>query len=328
MTKRFTAENFNLSVTLESGQLFRYHCSSDGFYHIVVGDSIIKIRQIGSRIEYICSSNSFDVKRFLGLNSSYSEILKSISRDEKITAAINKHYGLRILEQEPWECTASFICSAFSNIPRIKQCIEKVSAAFGSRIEFDGFQTFSFPQPQQINDFSKLKRCGLGYRAPYLFETARIFSNSNGIYSRQQIRKLSYADAKEKVMELPGVGSKVADCILLFSYGFFEAFPVDVWIHRAMTDMYGSELRKFAAATKTKAKNPSRQRSQIGGSRLRSPAEAGLATGPSRNSDLGISERAVADFARDYFGKYAGYAQQFLYHNARTQQKPIIYLTN
>ncbi len=322
-------KDFNLKATIESGQIFRYHHSnSTGFYYVVAGDSIIKIRQLGSRIEYGCSSKGFDVAKFLGLNHSYGKIVKSISRDEKIRAAISKHYGLRITEQDPWECTVSFICSAFSNIPRIRQCLEKVAAAFGSKMEFDGIKTFSFPQPQQINDFSKLKKCGLGYRAKYLFETAKIFSSHSNEYSLSQLRKLSYDDAKEKLMELPGVGSKVADCILLFAYGFYGAFPVDVWIHRVMSNMYGSELRKFAAATRTKAKNPSRQQSQIGNSRLRSPANAGLATGPSRNSDLGVSELAVADFARGYFGKYAGYAQQFLYHNARTRQKPISYLTN
>ncbi len=283
-----TAQGFSLKATIESGQVFRYHRSnSNGFYFVVAGDSIIKIRQIGSRIEYDCSSKVFDVAKFLGLSHSYGKIIKSISRDEKISAAISKHYGLRILEQQPWECTASFICSAFSNIPRIRQCIERVSAAFGSRIEFDGFKTFSFPQPQQISDFAKLKKCGLGYRAKYLFETARIFSNNSEDYSLQQLRKLSYAAAKERLMELPGVGSKVADCVLLFAYGFHEAFPVDVWVHRAMADSYGAELRKLAIAGKKTGKRK-------------------------------ISESIVAEFARTYLGKYCGYAQQFLYHSCRT----------
>ncbi|MBI2550698.1 hypothetical protein HYV83_06005 [Candidatus Woesearchaeota archaeon] len=299
--------DFNLKATLESGQLFRYHGSGDDFYYVVAGDAIIKIRQNrnGSGVEYGCSSDSFDVKKFLGLNHSYGKIIKSISRDEKIAAAIRNHYGLRVLEQEPWECTASFICSAFSNIPRIKQCIEKVAMAFGSSIEFDGFTTFSFPQPQQINDFAKLKMCGLGYRAKYLFETARIFSNNSEYYSLQHnsaasgmcnrtlsdlhLRKLSYEEAKKRVIELPGVGSKVADCILLFSCGFYEAFPVDVWIHRAMSRMYGSELREFAAERGLKAKK--------------------------------TGEKLIGDYARLRFGKYCGYAQQFLFHHARSGEK-------
>ncbi|MBI2142848.1 DNA repair protein [Candidatus Woesearchaeota archaeon] len=228
------------------------------------------------------------------MNHSYSKIIKSISRDEKIAAAIRNHYGLRILEQGIWECTASFIISAFSNIPRIRQCIESIAAAFGNCIEFDGFKTFSFPQPQQISDLSKLKKCGLGYRAKYLFETAKIFSGSGDEYSLRRLRRLGYEKAKEKLLELPGVGSKVADCILLFSCGFYGAFPVDVWVKRAMIGNYSDELSKFAAARKPKK----------------------------------VTEKVIAEFARSYFGGYAGYAQQFLYHHARTQKKPVIYLTN
>ncbi len=311
--KTLAVNAFNLKATIESGQLFRWHYDSkSGFYYVVAGSDVIKIRQKGSIIEHGSRSKAFDVKKFFGLNQGYNEILGSIRCDEKIAAAIKSHHGLRILEQGFWECTASFICSSFSNIPRIKQCIERVAAEFGEKIEFGGFSTFSFPQPQQVSSFPRLEKCGLGYRAKYLFETAVIFANSPEEYSPQQLQRLSYGDAKAKVMELPGVGSKVADCILLFSCGFFEAFPVDVWIQRAMLGSYGSDINAFMAAAKTKAKNQ--------------------------------SEKVVAGFARNYFGKYAGYAQQFLYHNARqhrhqpmrrdnrelslTQKKPIVYLTN
>ncbi|HLD96728.1 MAG TPA: DNA glycosylase [Candidatus Nanoarchaeia archaeon] len=284
--KTLAAKHFNLKATIESGQLFRWHYDSkSGFYYVVAGSDIIKLRQKGSIIEHDSLSQEFNVKKFFGLNQNYPVILRSISRDEKIAAAIKSHHGLRILEQDFWECAASFICSSFSNIPRIRQCIGRLAAAFGEKIEFDGFSTSSFPQPHQIGSFSKLEQCGLGYRAKYLFETAAMFANSPEEYSPQSLRKLSYADAKEKVMELPGVGNKVADCILLFSCGFFEAFPVDVWIHRAVLGSYGSDIDAFMAAAKTKAKAP--------------------------------SESVVADFARDYFGKYAGYAQQFIYHNAK-----------
>ena len=278
------APDFALKATLESGQLFRYRLGSNGFYNVVVGDSIIKLKQHGNGVVFSGASSDFDVKRFLGLRQQYSRIVDSISRDEKISAAVRRHYGLRILEQEPWECTASFVCSSFSNIPRIRQCIENVSTSFGDEVSFDGITAFSFPRPHQINDFSKLSKCGLGYRAKYLFETARIFANSGGEYSLRQMRKLDYVNAKKKLLELPGVGEKVADCILLFSYGFLGAFPVDVWVHRAMVGSYRDELSKFAAA---------------------------------KNSGK-ITVKAVAGFARNYFGEYAGYAQQFLFHNIRT----------
>lgn len=280
--KALRVDGFNLKATLESGQVFRYHKGSDGFYHVVAGDSIIRLQQKGDKLSYGCSNSEFNVAKFLGLTHSYSEIINSISHDEKIAAAIKEHYGLRIMEQGLWECTASFICSSFSNIPRIRQCIEKVAAAFGDEIELGSFKSFSFPQPEQVDDFSRLEKCGLGYRAKYLLNTAKMFSENSDSYSQQQLRKLGYEGAKNKLMELSGVGSKVADCILLFSCGFYEAFPVDVWIQRAMVESYGNELRKFAAAVKKR-----------------------------------VSEPVVADFARSYFGSYAGYAQQFLYHHAR-----------
>ena len=283
------AENFNLKATIESGQIFRWSRSSNSgnSYNIIAGSTIISVRQDGNTLEYGCNNKDFDVEKFLGLNHNYDSIIANITKDKKIAAAIKKHHGLRLIEQELWECTASFICSSFSNIPRIRQCIEKVSATFGDKIEFDGVKAFSFPQPQQINSWAKLKNCGLGYRAKYLFETAKMFASSE-VYSQQQLQQLSYEKAKEKLLELPGVGSKVADCILLFSCGFHEAFPVDVWIQRIMEDNYRSEIASFAANS-SKAKK--------------------------------LNEKIIAGFARHYFGKHAGYAQQFIYHSGRTEKK-------
>ena len=284
------AEDFNLKATVESGQIFRWsrRSNSENSYDIIVGDTIISVRQDGSRLDY-GSSNDFDVEKFLGLNHNYRSIIANISKDKIIAATIKKHHGLRLIEQELWECTASFICSSFSNIPRIRQCIEKVAATFGDKIEFGGVKSYSFPQPQQINSFAKLKKCGLGYRAKYLFETAKLFASSED-YSQQQLRQLSYVKAKDWLLQLPGVGSKVADCILLFSCGFHEAFPVDVWIQRIMEANYSSEIASFAANSSSKAKK--------------------------------LNEKTIAGFARHYFGKHAGYAQQFLFHNARTSKKP------
>ena len=285
--------DFSLKATIESGQLFRWsrRSNSENSYNIIAGNTIICVRQDGTTLEYDSSKKDFDVEGFLGLNHNYSSILESIKKDKTIAAAIKKHHGLRLIEQELWECTASFICSSFSNIPRIRQCIEKVAATFGDKIEFGGVKSYSFPQPQQINSWAKLKNCGLGYRAKYLFETAKMFANSSEDYSQQQLRQLSYENAKARLLELPGVGSKVADCILLFSCGFFEAFPVDVWIQRVMEANYGKELSAFSATAAGK-KVPKR-----------------------------VSEKVVAEFARHYFGKHAGYAQQLLFHNARTSKK-------
>ena len=286
-------KNFNLKATVESGQIFRWSRRSAGDesgYNIIAGNAIMRVRHDGTGIDYDCSNTEFDVETFLGLNHNYRSIIANISKDKIIAAAIKKHHGLRLIEQELWECTASFICSSFSNIPRIRQCIEKVAATFGDKIEFGGVKSYAFPQPQQISSWAKLKKCGLGYRAKYLFETAKLFASNSEEYSQQQLKQLSYKKAKAKLLELPGVGSKVADCILLFSCGFHEAFPVDVWIQRIMEANYGSEIASFAANSRSKAKK--------------------------------LNEKIIAGFARHYFGKHAGYAQQFLFHNARTSEKP------
>jgi N-glycosylase/DNA lyase len=276
------AKNFSLRDTVESGQIFRWHHDPEGFFHITCGSTIIKIRQKGNIVEYDCSNSGFGVKKFFGLEQDYRKIIESITKDDKIAAAVKKHHGLRLLEQDVWECTASFICSSFSNIPRIKKCIQNICTEFGNKISLGSYSSFSFPQPHHINDLEKLKKCGLGYRVEYLYKTAAMFSREKNKYSLPQLRKLGYEGAKKRLMELPGVGQKVADCILLFSCGYFESFPVDVWILRTMKNIYGKEIA--AAAKKTKK----------------------------------ITEKATADFARSYFGKYSGYAQQFLYHYSRS----------
>ncbi len=233
--KTSLVKNFSLKATLESGQLFRWQLF-DGWYYVVVGSSVIKARQEGTALLYECSDASFDVPSFFGLKDGrYSSIIKKISQsDERIAAAVRKYNGMRILRQQPWECTASFICSSFSNIKRIRKNLNAVAAAYGSRISCDGYSAYCFPSASDIAENSeKLKGCGLGYRAKYLEETARIVSNG---FSFESVRKgkCGYVSAKARLMELSGVGEKVADCILLFSLGFSEAFPVDVWIERAM----------------------------------------------------------------------------------------------
>lgn len=233
--KTSLVKNFSLKATLESGQVFRWQLL-DGWYYVVVGSAIIKAKQEGTALLYKCSDASFDVPHFFGLkDGSYSSVIKKISQiDERIAAAVREYNGMRIIKQQPWECTASFICSSFSNIKRIKKNLDAIAAAYGSKISCNGYASYSFPTAAAIaKNPEKLRSCGLGYRAKYIAETAKIIS---GGFDFDSIRKgsCSYAAAKAKLMELPGVGNKVADCILLFSLSFSEAFPVDVWMERVM----------------------------------------------------------------------------------------------
>jgi N-glycosylase/DNA lyase len=262
--KSITAKDFNLKATVESGQIFRWQLIN-GHYYIIVGDVLIKLQQKGSKLFYE-ASKPFDVIHYLGLDAPYAAIIRSISKDAYVKKAVAANYGLRLIRQPLWECLASFICSSYSNIPRIRKNINSISQQFGREISLGSYQAFSFPQPQEIIE-AKLKTCGLGYRCDYLQRTSLLIARQPQLL--QDIGKMPYPEAKKKLMELPGVGAKVADCVLLFAYGNYEAFPVDVWISRAM--------KRYISANEIK----------------------------------------TAEFARSYFGKHAGYAQQFIYHFER-----------
>jgi N-glycosylase/DNA lyase len=174
------------------------------------------------------------VKQFFGLDEDYGAIKRALQRDKAVALAMRKYHGLRIIQQDPWECTVAFLCSQFSNIKKIRGNLECIAQKFGKPVVFMGREFFTFPNLGEINDAVKLKQCAVGFRAKYIISV-------NGCVSDAwfaKLRTLRYEKAKEKLMDLPGIGEKVADCILLFSLGFTEAFPVDVWMERALKENY------------------------------------------------------------------------------------------
>ena len=238
-------KDFNLKATVESGQIFRWDLL-DGWYYITVGDSILKIKQTDDKIIYESGNEGFNIPYFFDLeNAGYSEMLRRISsRSALVKSAVESYRGLRIIRQDPWECTASFICSSFSNIKRIKANLNTMARKFGEKISMDDYGSYTFPTAIALSGNLKLlESCGLGYRAKYLFEASRAVSNGFDI---GRIEKLPYEEAMRKAMELSGVGRKVADCILLFSLGFSEAFPVDVWMERVMRHDLGEVTLKMS----------------------------------------------------------------------------------
>ena len=237
------AKDFNLKATVESGQIFRWELA-DGWYYVTAGDCILKIKQADGKVIYRSGNESFGVSRFFGLeDAEYPEMLDRISsKSDLVKSAVERYRGMRIIRQNPWECTASFICSSFSNIKRIKTNLNLLSEKFGEKISMDDYHTYDFPSAEAISeDLKLLKSCGLGYRAKYLFEAAKAVSSG---FDVNGIQKLPYLEALRKITQLPGVGRKVADCILLFSLGFSEAFPVDVWMERIMRRDLGDEKLK------------------------------------------------------------------------------------
>jgi N-glycosylase/DNA lyase len=279
---------FNLDVTLCCGQVFRWDKKGSWWYG-VVGDHALKVRQNGAVLEFAGADEKLIVHYF-GLDDDLQKISAKIGRDEHIRKALSAFWGLRLVRQEPWECLISYICATYKNIPAIRHMLLNLSRRFGEKLVFDGCEFYTFPTPEKLVFASKksLAECGLGYRAKYVQATSkRIFEND---FELESLRQLPYDQAKKQLCRFAGVGPKVADCVLLFSLGKTEAFPVDRWVERVILNHYAHELAPEVAQ------------------RL------------SRKESLTNSDYAQLNaFGRQYFGEYAGYAQEYLYHYERMQ---------
>jgi N-glycosylase/DNA lyase len=277
---------FNLDVTLCCGQVFRWDRKGDWWYG-VAGGRAFKVRQVKGELEFANADWKF-VENYFGLDDDLQKIAAAVGRDEHMRKALQEFWGMRIIRQEPWECLISYICATYKNIPAIRHMLLGLSRKFGEKTLLDGMEFFTFPTPERLATASAkdLLACGLGYRAKYVQETSkRIFENS---FELERLRQLPYLQAKKQLCGFAGVGPKVADCVLLFSLGKTEAFPVDRWIERVILNHYVEKL----------------------------PSE--LAQKLQRIDGLSNSEYAKLNaFGREYFGKYAGYAQEYLYHYER-----------
>jgi N-glycosylase/DNA lyase len=278
---------FNLDFTLCCGQAFRWSKHGDWWYG-VVGEKAFKIRQNDEVLEFENADEKF-VKNYFGLHDDLQQIFHKICRDKHIKNAIEESRGLRILRQEPWECLISYICATCKNVSAIRLMLLNLSRKFGERIRFDGIDFYSFPTEEKIAKVSakELADCGLGYRAKYVHATAKMVYESN--FDFERLKGLGYEKAKEELLGFPGVGYKVADCVLLFSLNKLEAFPVDVWIKRAILKFYAHHFPQDFVAMLADKKS------------------------------LALSAYTMLNsFGREYFGEYAGYAQEYLYHYMRT----------
>ncbi len=229
---KIDVKDFNLEHTLECGQIFRIN-RHNGWYYVNAQDKFFKIIQIGNKIEFHGVDKEFII-HFFSLNENLSNILKEINKDKYIKKSIDKYRGLRLIKQNPWECLISFICSSASNIPRIKSKLKALSKSFGKKISLDGVCDYAFPIPGNINSYKKILNAKTGFRAKYIFEANNSINNKN----LNSLRTLPYKRAKDELKKLNGVGDKVADCVLLFSLGFTQAFPVDTWIKKTMQLLY------------------------------------------------------------------------------------------
>lgn len=226
------APQFSLRHSVESGQFFRY-TEHDGLYTLLRGQHLFQVRQEGEILSYEGADLWF-LREFFALDQDFEGFERSLRRDRRLWEALDFAPGLRILRQDPWECTAAFITSIASNIPRITGNVAAMAKEYGLPIRLGSLEAHTFPRPSRLDDEEGLRRLKLGFRAAYLVQAARLARS--GIL--EEIASLSYEDAKGTLMVIPGIAEKVADCVLLFAYGRYNAFPVDTWIRKVMIRMF------------------------------------------------------------------------------------------
>jgi len=239
--------DYDLAATLDSGQAFRWRKICD-HWEGVLGAHYIRLKQTPDGI-LAASANPVEnwdwLRHFLQVETRLADIVATFPTDVPMTAAVNSCPGLRLLRQDPWECLASFILSSTKQIVQIRQIIGLLCERFGKAIPVPAGAraAFCFPSPAQIAAASEadLRACKMGFRAPGLLAAARAIDS--GTFDLESLRQLPYAAARVRLLTLHGVGGKIADCVLLFAYGFDSAFPLDVWVKRALRELYFPKRR-------------------------------------------------------------------------------------
>lgn len=237
----FHLRNYDLAATLNSGQAFGWTASDAGWTGVVHGRWVC-LRQVGQAIHARTVEPQSEwhwLKDYLQVKVNLGEVLASFPDDPHLRAAQTACRGLRLLRQEPWECLASFILSSTKQIIQIQQIVAALRSTFGTPVSApNGQRAFAFPAAARlaVTTEAGLRACKMGFRAPYLLTTARRVAS--GECDLESLRGLTMAEARERLLALPGVGTKIADCVLLFAYGFPTAFPVDVWVAKAIRRFY------------------------------------------------------------------------------------------
>lgn len=238
----FAAPDYNLTATLESGQAFRWSRLGES-WEGVIDERWVRLKesdgQLTAETALPCREWGW-LSQYLQLEVDFGSILSTFPPDRPMSEAVDYCRGLRLLRQEPWECLVSFILSSTKQIVQIRQIVRLLCERHGNPIPalVPGGLDHSFPKPTALASLSEteLRACKMGFRAPYLLETAQCVAK--GELDLADLGRQPLDEARTALMRLPGVGRKVADCVLLFAYGFPTAFPVDVWVLRALQRLY------------------------------------------------------------------------------------------
>lgn len=234
-----SVSDFSLSETLECGQCFRFYKVNPEEYMVLSGEKCVRILQKQNQLFFYGASQEeveFFWNDYFDFSRNYGELKQNLAeKDEIMGEAVGFAPGIRILRQEFFECLISFILSQNNHIPRIKGIIEKISKEYGTPL---GNEVYGFPTSKQLlqvseDDFRKL---GTGFRAKYIVDAVK--KVEEGKISQEDLSKLSTEGLREQLVTIHGVGRKIADCVLLFSFGRYEVFPIDVWVKRIMSECY------------------------------------------------------------------------------------------
>ena len=280
------APDFDLAMTLASGQVFHWQKMGDGFVgtiddravYVEQRDQVLTVR-FGETPKPARETRALPrlVVHYFALDHPLADICASFPDDPVMNAARGFCRGLRIIRQPKWECLATFICSSMKQVAHIRQISAALRKRFGNARNIDKHAVCTFPSPQRIAQATEgeLRACALGYRAKNLRATAQLVSP--GKADLEAWSALGDAELRKYLCALPGVGAKIANCVMLFAYERLRAFPIDVWIERVLRQQYFPRRRKMTAQ------------------RLR-------------------------EFSETYFGEHGGYAQQYLFHHARVNR--------
>lgn len=272
--RRLKIKDFNLADTLECGQTFCWVKEGKGYINADIGQAVY-VEQQEDMLLYETSESNVNLSELLRLDDPLEQIHRDINRDGVMKKSIDFAPGLRVINDPFFPCLVSFLCSIWKNVPAIRTMTNAIREKWGPSYEFREKIYYGMPTPVQLSEVAvdELKSIGLAWRSEFIAKsTAAIL---DGDLDDVALRSMEYLDARKHLKNLHGVGDKVADCIALFSLGFLEAFPIDVWIERVIQEHYGVF------------------------------------------TNTGDSYLKKSEAARKYFGKYAGYAQQYLYHYTR-----------
>lgn len=272
-----SAYPFDLAATLDSGQVFHWH-REGALFTGLIGEVPVQIEQSSPDTLLIHEGDPTLVSRYLALDHDPAAMHGTMPQDDlNLLRALQFAPGIRIMRQPMWECLATFITSSLKQVAHIRQISLTLRERFGQKREIaDGRQLWIYPTAEALARAgeAKLRQCGLGYRAKFLQQTAALIAE--GKFDLQGVAALDDEAALAKLCELPGVGPKIAQCTLLFGCERLGVFPIDVWIERALRELYFARSRRK------------------------------------------ITPKFLRDFSHRHFGPYRGYAQQWIFHHART----------